>query len=83
MSKFDVLISYPWQNHYMESAFLGFVSYMAKDHMKRFYIETGEKHKPAYGNIEAMIDESTGANSAWAQRFIDWCVDQFGTPEDL
>ena len=76
-------ITHPWQGHWQEAGFTGFIRYMAKDHIDRFYEETGEKFIPSSGGINAMIDDATGANEALLQRFIDWCVVQYGTPEQV
>lgn len=75
-------ITHPYQGHHMEPAFLGFVSFASKDLMGQFEHECGKINLATRG-IDRMIDEATGHDVAEAQRFIDWCVTQFGRPEDL
>ena len=33
--------------------------------------------------IDRMIDKACGRDEVIAQRFIDWCLEQFGTPEQV
>lgn len=75
-------ITHPWQGHYMEPAFLGFVSFALKDLLDQFEAECG-KLNLGTTPIDRMIDEATGQDERELQRFIDWCVKQFGTPEDV
>ncbi|MBO6755425.1 MAG: hypothetical protein JJ902_03805 [Roseibium sp.] len=75
-------IQHPWKGHYMEGAFLGFVSFAASHLMKQFEAECGSI-KLATSGIDRMIDEATGHDLAEVQRFVDWCVVQFGAPKDL
>lgn len=75
-------ITHPYQGHYMESAFLGFVSFASKELMPQFEAECGAVSL-ASDPLGQMIDKATGHDAAEAQRFIDWCVLQFGTPEQL
>lgn len=75
-------IKHPYQGHYMEAAFLGFVSYASKNLMDQY---TAEQGPVSLGTspMDRMIDEATGQDAKEAQRFIDWCVTQFGTPDQI
>lgn len=76
-------ISHPWQGHYMEPAFNGFVGFAVKKLFAQFLAETGENYISPKTPIDRMVDASTEADLAFAQRFVDWCVFQFGTPEQV
>lgn len=75
-------IKHPYQGHYMEGAFLGFVSFAMNDLMPQFEAECG-KLNLGMSPIDRMIDEATGHDLKELQRFLDWCVVQFGTPEQI
>lgn len=75
-------IKHPYQGHYLEAAFLGFVSFASKDLIDQFEAESG-KLNLGTTPIDSMIDKATGQDQREAQRFVDWCVVQFGTPEQI
>lgn len=72
----------PWEGDLMEPAFWGFVSFASKNLMDQYEHECG-KIKIASGGIEKMIDQATGEDVREAQRFVDWCVEKFGSPEQV
>lgn len=46
--------------------------------------QTGDKFQPAKNHIERMIDQATGNELAFMQRFSDWVeINLFGTPEQV
>lgn len=75
-------IHHPYQDHYLEPAFLGFVSFASKDLMDQFVEERGPINLDMTA-LGGMIDEATGQKEHEVQRFVDWCVEQFGTPEQV
>lgn len=75
-------VTHPYQGHYMEGAFAGFVAFAAKDLMEQFEAESGPL-RLGTSLLDQMIDKATGHQEAEVQRFIDWCVVQFGTPEQI
>ncbi|KFI27798.1 hypothetical protein CN97_00910 [Haematobacter massiliensis] len=75
-------LDHPWRDHYMEDAFLGFVSYASKELVAAFEADEGPLML-GLTPIDAMIDKATGQDQREAQRFMDWCVKQFGTPEQV
>lgn len=77
-----IQIKHPYQGHYMEPAFLGFVSFASRNLQEQFVAECGEINLATDG-IGKMIDKATGHDVSEVQRFMDWCVVQFGTPEQL
>jgi len=76
------MITHPWREHYMEGAFLGFVSFAAENLLPQFEAECG-KLNLGKTPLDKMIDAATGHDLKEAQRFVDWCVVQFGTPDNL
>ena len=79
---FPAQITHPWQGHLMEPAFQGFVSFASQRLLDQYIAEVGQ---PNLGvtPIDRMIDRATGNDIRELQRFIDWCVVQFGTPEQI
>jgi hypothetical protein len=75
-------ITHPYQGHYMEPAFLGFVSFASKNLMAQFEAECG-KVKLGTSPIDRLIDKATGLDAHEAQRFVDWCVVEIGHPDEL
>lgn len=75
-------LSHPYRGHYMEAAFMGFVGYSSCNLMAEFVAECGPI---ALGGsaLERAIDAATGRDEAEVQRFLDWCVRRFGTPEEI
>ena len=69
-------IKHPYQGHYMEGAFLGFVMYAGKSMMEQYAAETAAP-------VDEYIDVNDPRSDAELQNFIDWCVVQFGTPEQI
>lgn len=67
-------VTHPYQGHYMEGAFLGFVSYASKRLLHQYASDT-------LANVSSPIPQSSAEREM--QRFIDWCVVQFGTPEQI
>ena len=66
----------------MEAAFLGFLSFASKNLVDQYEEECGPINLSA-GGIDGMIDKATGRDMQEAQRFVDWCVGVFGTPEQI
>ena len=75
-------INHPYKDHYMQAEFLGFVSFAVKELQEQYEAECGPV-KLGTSPMDRMIDKATGHDEAEAQRFIDWCVVQFGTPEKI
>lgn len=75
-------VTHPYQGHYMEAAFVGFVLFAVRNLMDQFEAECGPLMLGASA-LDRMIDKATGHQAAEVQRFFDWCVTQFGTPEDI
>lgn len=75
-------ITHPYQGHYMEAAFVGFMRFAAIHLMDQFYEDCGEPNLGATA-IDRMIDKATGQDVRELQKFVDWCVVQFGTPEQI
>jgi hypothetical protein len=75
-----------WTGHYMEPAFLACLHWALGDAemMKAYRAETGDAWQPACTGIDRIIDEQTGAELAFLQRFSAWLANViFGRPEDL
>lgn len=52
--------------------------------LQRYREETGDRFQFAKNGIEKMIDQATGNDLAFFQRFADWVeVNLFGTPADV
>lgn len=77
-----MVIKHPWQGDMMEGAFMAFVAFCMRNRLDEYLSETGDTFTPGRG-IDAMIDAATGADEAFAQRFVDWCLIQFGTPQQV
>lgn len=75
-------VTHPYQGHYMEAAFAGFVQFASRNLMDQFEAECGAL-SIAVSPIDRMVDAATGREASEVQRFIDWCVTQFGTPEQI
>lgn len=66
----------------MAPAFWSFVSFAMKDLRPNFEAECGPL-RLALDPLGHQIDKITGHGEAEAQRFVDWCVAQFGSPEQV
>ncbi len=75
-------ISHPYQGHWMEDAFLRFVSYASKEMTRQFLDETGVR-VPEVRVINGQIIENSVDTEEFTQKFIDWCVVQYGPPSKL
>lgn len=75
-------VTHPYQGHYMEGAFAGFVAFASRHLMDQFEAESGPL-RLGTSPLDQMIDKATGRQAEEVQRFIDWCVTQFGTPEQI
>lgn len=75
-------VSSPWDDDIMAPAFWGFVSFAMKDLLPQFESECGPL-RLALDPLGHQIDTVTGHGETEAQRFVDWCVTQFGTPEQV
>ncbi len=75
-------VTHPYQGHYMEGAFVGFVLFASKHLMEQFEAESGPL-RLGKSRLDQMIDKATGSQEAEVQRFFDWCVVQFGTPDQI
>lgn len=82
MPRPEPTIIHPWQGHFMQPAFEGFVSFASRNLMDDFERESGPVNL-GISTIDQMIDAATGQRQSELQRFIDWCVTQFGTPEQI
>jgi hypothetical protein len=75
-----------WDGHYMLPDFMGCVYWALGDAktLGAYRKATGDNWTPPKTPAEKMIDQATGADTAFLQRFSDW-VEQnlFGRPEDL
>lgn len=60
-------VKHPYQGHIMEGDFLAFVIFAARDLMPQYKKEC----EPVSQGDDAL------------QEFIDWCVVQFGTPDQI
>ena len=68
----------------MAPAFIGFVSFASKTPaMIEAFLAENPDCTIGTTPLDRMIDKATGHDERVAQRFFDWCVDQFGRPEDL
>ncbi|PYE88772.1 hypothetical protein [Phyllobacterium leguminum] len=68
----------------MYPAFMGCVQWAlgTDEIIKRYRDETGDKFEFGKSGIEQMVDQATGADFAFFQRFSDWVEREiFGTPE--
>lgn len=72
-------ISHPYQGHWMEGAFLSFVGYASREMTKQFLDETGVR-VPEVRIINGVIDQNSVGTEEFTQKFIDWCVVQYGPP---
>lgn len=75
-------VTSPWDGDVRAQAFYDFVLYAARHLMWRFEEDCGPVDLGS-GPLDAMIDKSTGRSEHESQRFVDWCVEQFGTPEQV
>ncbi len=77
-------ITHPYQGHLLQPAFEGFVSFASKhdDFIAAFLAEHPGCLPPRSG-FEAMIDKAAGRDEAVFQEFVNWCVGQFGTPDEI
>lgn len=76
-------VSSPWDDDPLHApAFWAFVRFASGNLMDEYVADCGEPNI-AVGGIEAMIDEATGHRDAELQKFVDWCLLQYGTPEDV
>jgi hypothetical protein len=66
-------ITHQWQGEVMEPAFSGFVDYCMKHRMGEYLEETGDTFTPGRG-LDAMIDEATGRNEDFVQRFASFSL---------
>lgn len=73
-------VTTPWDGHYMRPAFIAFVDYAAKHRLAEYRAETGDNYAVEGGHV---FKESSVDDIAFAERFLLWCVAQFGTPADL
>ena len=77
-------IAHPYQNHYMKEAFEGFVVWASKsDEMKEAFLSGHPEIIFPSSGIERMIDKATDNDKRISQLFIDWCVVQFGLPDEI
>lgn len=70
----------------MYGAFVGCVRWaLGNDDIMRLYREdTGDGFQPAKNGIEKMIDQATGNELAFFQRFSDWVEREiFGSPDQV
>ena len=74
-------IKHPYIGHYMEPAFMGFVSFASKHMLMTYFLEMGE---PDF-DLDEMgeVVEDPVKKEKEVQRFVDWCLAQFGTPEQI
>ena len=79
---FPAQITHPWQGHLMEPAFVSFISFAAGHLLDQYIAETGQPNLDTSA-LGRMIDKATGQDVREMQRFVDWCVVQFGTPEQI
>ena len=63
----------------MEGAFLNFVSYASTEMTKQFLDETGVR-VPKVHIVDGVIVEDADGTEEFTQKFIDWCVVQYGPP---
>jgi len=58
----------------MQGAWAACLSYTVRrtDALQRFEKETGLKFRPATNGIERMIDQATGFEDDFLEKFIDW-----------
>ena len=79
-------VTTPWDDHYMLPAFISCVHWAIGEEeiIERFRKETGCNWKPGKTPLERMIDESTGIDRDFIQKFVNWVADEiFGKPEDV
>lgn len=78
------MIKHPYEGHLLEAAFSGFVNFASKDDrmIDAFLIDHPECVPPRTV-IERLIDEKAGKDKEIFQTFVDWCVEQFGPPDEL
>ena len=77
-------VTHPYQGHYLQAAFEGYVHFVSTQPAAiTAFLEENPGFSAPKSPMDAMIDEATGRNREWAQKFVDWCLVQFGTPEDL
>lgn len=72
----------PWDDDFRAPAFWFFVGYALRHLVPQFEAECG-KLNLATDALGAQIDKATGHGEAEVQRFIDWCVVQYGTPDQV
>lgn len=77
-------ITHPYQGHLLQPAFEGFVSFASKhDDFINAFLTEHPGCRPPRGGLEAMIDKAAGRDKAIFQEFVNWCVTQFGSPDNL
>lgn len=80
-------ITTPWDDdplHY--AAFIGCVRWALSEEkiIEQYRSETGDRFIPAASGFSRMIDQATGADRAFFQRFSDWVAENiYGTPETV
>lgn len=75
-----------WDGHYMYPAFVGFVSFALQEPeiLAQYRAETGDQYREPVSMLDKAIDEASGADLAFLQRFSGFCESRhFGTPDDL
>ncbi|HEV7247961.1 MAG TPA: hypothetical protein VGN93_13335 [Shinella sp.] len=75
-----------WDEHFMLPDFMGCVHWAIGDEktLAAYRKTTGDEWTPGKTPVGRMIDQATGADREFLQRFSDWVADNlFGRPEDL
>ncbi len=74
-----------WDGHFMLPDFMGCLHWALGDEktLSAYRKATGDKWTPPKNPAEKMIDQATGADTAFLQRFSYWVEENlFGRPED-
>lgn len=75
-----------WDGHFMQGGFLSCLHW-ALGHeptLAAYRAATGDNWRPPASPSERMIDQATGADLAFLQRFSDWVeLNVFGRPQDM
>lgn len=61
---------------------MGFVGFASENLIDQYIEERGPISLDMSG-LGALIDEASGQQEHEVQSFIDWCVEQFGTPDQV
>ena len=79
------MVTHPYQGHYMEGAFISFVSWMIQNSkmMKEFEEVSGFTYSAPKSAIDKMIDEASGYNDKALQALFDFAILSFGSPSEL